>query len=640
MHTTFPIFQEIPLQRPNTPLLDKVNEPFQLRLLSEEQLAQLSHELRAYLLYSVGQSGGHFGAGLGVIELTVALHYVFNTPEDRVVWDVGHQAYPHKILTGRREQILKIRQHDGPAAFPAREESKYDTFGVGHSSTSISAALGMALAAKMQSSSRKSIAVIGDGALTAGMAFEAMSHAGDIAPDMLVILNDNDMAISDNVGGLKNHLARILSGKTYNQMRDGGKQLLSSTPGLMEFAKKTEEHVKGLVAPGTLFEELGFNYIGPIDGHDLPTLIKTLENMKELKGPQFLHIVTKKGKGFAPAEIDPIGYHAINKIEAKPKVSPVENKPASQPKYSNVFGQWLCDIAAQDSRVVGITPAMREGSDLVRFSELYPERYHDVAIAEQHAVTLAAGMACEGAKPVVAIYSTFLQRAYDQLIHDVAIQNLDILFAIDRAGLVGEDGATHAGSFDLSFLRCIPKLVVMAPSDENELRKMLYTGHQYEGPACVRYPRGTGPGAEIEKEMQALELGKAKAIREGKKIAILSFGSLLEPAKAAAEKLNATLVDMRFIKPLDTQMIDELAHKHETLVTLEENVIAGGAGSGVSEYLRGQGLVSQVIHLGLPDKFVAHGKPQDLLKQCGLDAEGIEQSILALSNRKAIENAS
>ncbi|KZY41022.1 1-deoxy-D-xylulose-5-phosphate synthase, partial [Oleiphilus sp. HI0050] len=442
---------------------------------------------------------------------------------DRVVWDVGHQAYPHKILTGRREQILKIRQHDGPAAFPAREESEYDTFGVGHSSTSISAALGMALAAKMQSSSRKSIAVIGDGALTAGMAFEAMSHAGDIAPDMLVILNDNDMAISDNVGGLKNHLARILSGKTYNQMRDGGKQILSSTPGLMEFAKKTEEHVKGLVAPGTLFEELGFNYIGPIDGHDLPTLIKTLENMKELKGPQFLHIVTKKGKGFAPAEIDPIGYHAINKIEAKPKVSPVENKPASQPKYSNVFGQWLCDIAAQDSRVVGITPAMREGSDLVRFSELYPERYHDVAIAEQHAVTLAAGMACEGVKPVVAIYSTFLQRAYDQLIHDVAIQNLDILFAIDRAGLVGEDGATHAGSFDLSFLRCIPKLVVMAPSDENELRKMLYTGHQYEGPACVRYPRGTGPGAEIEKEMQALELGKAKAIREGKKIAILSF---------------------------------------------------------------------------------------------------------------------
>jgi 1-deoxy-D-xylulose-5-phosphate synthase len=632
----FPIFQEIPLQRPNTPLLDKVNEPFQLRLLSEEQLAQLSHELRAYLLYSVGQSGGHFGAGLGVIELTVALHYVFNTPEDRIVWDVGHQAYPHKILTGRREQILKIRQHDGPAAFPSREESQYDTFGVGHSSTSISAALGMALAAKMQSSSRKSIAVIGDGALTAGMAFEALSHAGDIAPDMLVILNDNDMAISDNVGGLKNHLARILSGKTYNQVRDGGKQLLSGTPSLMELAKKTEEHVKGLVAPGTLFEELGFNYIGPIDGHDIPTLIKTLHNMKELKGPQFLHVVTKKGKGFAPAEVDPIGYHAINKIEPKPKVSPVENKPP-KPKYSNVFGQWLCDIAEQDKRVVGITPAMREGSDLVRFSEHFPERYHDVAIAEQHAVTLAAGLACEGAKPVVAIYSTFLQRAYDQVIHDVAIQNLDVLFAIDRAGLVGEDGATHAGSFDLSFLRCIPKLIVMAPSDENELRKMLYTGHEYNGPACVRYPRGTGPGATIEKEMQTLELGKSKLVREGKKIAILSFGALLGAATEAADELDAAVVDMRFIKPLDTNMIDKLAAEYDTLVTLEENVIAGGAGSGVSEYLRAQAVTMPVIHLGLPDEFVPHGKPQDLLKQCGLDAKGIVRSILTLSGEKPSE---
>lgn len=643
MQNMFPIFQEIPLQRPNTPLLDKVNEPFQLRLLSEEQLAQLSHELRAYLLYSVGQSGGHFGAGLGVIELTIALHYVFNTPEDRIVWDVGHQAYPHKILTGRREQILKIRQQDGPAAFPARDESEYDTFGVGHSSTSISAALGMALAAKMQSSSRRSIAVIGDGALTAGMAFEALSHAGDIAPDMLVILNDNDMAISDNVGGLKNHLARILSGKTYNQMRDGGKQLLSGTPGLMEFAKKTEEHVKGLVAPGTLFEELGFNYIGPIDGHDLPTLVKTLHNMKELNGPQFLHVVTKKGKGFAPAEVDPIGYHAINKIEPKPKVSPVENTP-SKPKYSNVFGQWLCDIAEQDTRVVGITPAMREGSDLIRFSERFPERYHDVAIAEQHAVTLAAGLACEGVKPVVAIYSTFLQRAYDQLIHDVAIQNLDVLFAIDRAGLVGEDGATHAGSFDLSFLRCIPNLIVMAPSDENELRKMLYTGYQHEGPACVRYPRGTGPGAIIEKDMQTIELGKARTVRGGSKIAILSFGALLEPAIKAAEKLDASVVDMRFIKPLDTNMIDKLAAENDILVTIEENVVAGGAGSGVSEYLRAQGITLPIIHLGLPDEFVPHGKPQDLLKQCGLDAEGIEQSILSLSNlapnNKAIESAS
>lgn len=639
MHITFPTFQEIPLQRPNTPLLDKVNEPFQLRLLSEEQLSQLSHELRAYLLYSVGQSGGHFGAGLGVVELTVALHYVFNTPEDRVVWDVGHQAYPHKILTGRREQILKIRQQDGPAAFPARDESKYDTFGVGHSSTSISAALGMALAAKMQSSSRKSIAVIGDGALTAGMAFEALSHAGDIAPDMLVVLNDNDMAISDNVGGLKNHLARILSGKTYNQVRDGGKHLLSSTPGLMELAKKTEEHVKGLVAPGTLFEELGFNYIGPIDGHDLPTLIKTLDNMKELKGPQFLHVVTKKGKGFAPAELDPIGYHAINKIDAKPKVQ-TTTPEAPKPKYSNVFGQWLCDIAEQDTRVVGITPAMKEGSDLVKFAELYPERYHDVAIAEQHAVTLAAGMACEGLKPVVAIYSTFLQRAYDQLIHDVAIQNLDVLFAIDRAGLVGEDGATHAGSFDLSFLRCIPKLVIMAPSNENELRQMLFTGYNFQGPACVRYPRGTGIGATINSEMKALEIGKAKPIRAGKKIAILSFGALLEPATKAAEKLNASLIDMRFIKPLDTTLIDKLADEHELLVTIEENVVAGGAGSGVSEYLRSQGCNIAMLHLGLPDDFVPHGKPQDLLKQCGLDTAGIEKSISRLTSASPIENAS
>jgi 1-deoxy-D-xylulose-5-phosphate synthase len=643
MQNMYPIFQEIPLQRPNTPLLDKVNEPFQLRLLSEEQLAQLSHELRAYLLYSVGQSGGHFGAGLGVIELTIALHYIFNTPEDRIVWDVGHQAYPHKILTGRREQILKIRQQDGPAAFPSREESEYDTFGVGHSSTSISAALGMALAAKMQASSRRSIAVIGDGALTAGMAFEALSHAGDIAPDMLVILNDNDMAISNNVGGLKNHLARILSGRTYNQVRDGGKQLLSGAPGLMELAKKTEEHVKGLVAPGTLFEELGFNYIGPIDGHDLPTLIKTLHNMKELKGPQFLHVVTKKGKGFAPAEVDPIGYHAINKIEPKPKVTPVENKPA-KPKYSNVFGEWLCDMAEQDSRVVGITPAMREGSDLIRFSEKFPERYHDVAIAEQHAVTLAAGLACEDMKPVVAIYSTFLQRAYDQVIHDVAIQNLDVLFAIDRAGLVGEDGATHAGSFDLTFLRCIPNLIVMAPSNENELRKMLFTGHHYEGPACVRYPRGAGPGSEIEKEMQLLELGKALPVRNGKRVAILSFGSLLGEAQVVAEKLDATLVDMRFIKPLDTSLIMQLASTHEALVTLEENVVAGGAGSGVSEYLRGKGITLPMVHLGLPDAFIPHGKPQDLLKQCGLDAEGIEQSILSLidtaTTNKTIENAS
>lgn len=630
MHTTKPIFQEIPTQRPSTPLLDKVNDPFQLRLLSEEQLSQLSYELRAYLLYSVGQSGGHFGAGLGVIELTVALHYVFNTPDDRIVWDVGHQAYPHKILTGRREAMLKIRQQDGPAAFPSRDESQFDTFGVGHSSTSISAALGMALGAKLQNSERKSIAVIGDGALTAGMAFEALSHAGDIAPDMLVILNDNDMSISNNVGGLKNHLARILSGKTYNNVRDGSKKVLSSTPGLMEFARKTEEHVKGLMAPGTLFEELGFNYIGPIDGHDLPTLLRTLENMKELKGPQFLHVITKKGKGFAPAELDPIGYHAINKIEPSIDKSQVKNslkKP--KPKYANVFGKWLCDMAEEDQKLVGITPAMCEGSDLVTFSERFADRYFDVAIAEQHAVTLAAGMACEGIKPVVAIYSTFLQRAYDQLIHDVAIQNLDVLFAIDRAGLVGEDGATHAGCFDLSFLRCIPNLVVMAPSNENELRQMLYTGYKHAGPACVRYPRGTGPGVNIDEAMNFLDIGKSNTILTGKRVAILSFGSLLEAAKVAAKTLNASLIDMRFIKPLDTNIIDELSKTHDLLVTLEENVISGGAGSGVSEYLNSSSLTVSVLNLGLPDEFLPHGKHASLLGQCGLSSDGIEKSIRA-----------
>jgi 1-deoxy-D-xylulose-5-phosphate synthase len=628
MQTT-PMFQEIPTERPNTPLLDKVNAPFQLRLLSEEQLAQLSYELRAYLLYSVGQSGGHFGAGLGVVELTIALHYIFNTPEDRIVWDVGHQAYPHKILTGRREEMLKIRQHDGPAAFPARDESDYDAFGVGHSSTSISAALGMALASKLLNQDRRAIAVIGDGALTAGMAFEALSHAGDVSPDMLVILNDNDMAISNNVGGLKNHLARILSGKTYNQVRDSSKRVLSGTPNLMEFAKKTEEHVKGFMAPGTLFEELGFNYIGPIDGHDLPTLIRTLENMKELKGPQFLHVITKKGKGFVPAEMHPIAYHAINKIEPKTDNLAQNTNQAiiKKPKYANVFGQWVCDMAEVESKLVAITPAMREGSDLIKFSERFPDRYFDVAIAEQHAVTLAAGFACEGVKPVVAIYSTFLQRAYDQLIHDVAIQNLDVLFAIDRAGLVGEDGATHAGSFDLSFLRCIPNMLIMAPSNENELRQMLYTGFIHKGPASVRYPRGTGPGTEIQKEMTSIPLGESLTVRSGENLAILAFGSMLEAATIVAAKLNATLVDMRFIKPLDTKRILELAATHSLLITIEENVISGGAGSGVSEYLREERINTPIIHLGLPDKFIAHGKPNDLLQSCGLDASGILTTI-------------
>ncbi len=638
-----PVFQEIPLQRPNTPLLDKIDGPQQLRLLNAEQLEQLAWELRAYLLFSVGQSGGHFGAGLGVIELTIALHYVFNTPQDRLVWDVGHQAYPHKILTGRREQLLKIRQQGGPAAFPCREESPFDTFGVGHSSTSISAALGMALAARLHGEARRAIAVIGDGALTAGMAFEALSHAGDVAPDMLVVLNDNDMSISDNVGGLKNYLAKILSGKTYNQVRDSGKRMLSDMPGLRELARRTEEHVKGLVVPGTLFEELGFNYIGPIDGHDLPTLIETLENMKELKGPQFLHVVTKKGKGFAPAELDPIGYHAINKIEPKAKLKDAKtlNQPP-QPKYSNIFGQWLCDMAEQDPSLIGITPAMKEGSDLVQFAKRFPARYFDVAIAEQHAVTLAAGLACEGMKPVVAIYSTFLQRAYDQLIHDVAIQNLDVLFAIDRAGLVGEDGPTHAGSFDISFLRCIPNMVLMAPADENELRQMLYTGYLHQGPAAVRYPRGCGPGVIPESKMTALPLGVSRTLREGSEIAILSFGSLLGAAATAAESLNATLVDMRFIKPLDHTCIDRIAQQHSLVVTLEENVVAGGAGSAVAEYLAQQGSVTPLMHLGLPDRFVAHGKPADLLAQCGLDAPGIVQQIqerLSLMQRTREVNA-
>ncbi len=616
------VFQEIPLKRPNTPLLDRINNPAQLRLLREDQLPQLAYELRAFLLYSVGQSGGHFGAGLGVIELTIALHYVFNTPEDRLVWDVGHQAYPHKILTGRREQMPLIRHKEGPAAFPRRSESPYDTFGVGHSSTSISAAMGMALAARALGQNRKAVAIIGDGAMTAGMAFEALSHAGDARPDMLVILNDNDMSISNNVGGLKNHLARILSGKTYNSVRDSGKSFLSNAPHLRELVKKTEEHVKGMVSPGTLFEELGFNYIGPIDGHDLGTLLETLENMQSLPGPQFLHVITKKGKGFGPAECDPIGYHAINKIEPKPAESTVD-----KPKFSNVFGQWLCDMAQQDPRVVGITPAMKEGSDLVEFARRFPDRYFDVAIAEQHAVTLAAGMACEGIKPVVAIYSTFLQRAYDQLIHDVAVQDLDVLFAIDRAGLVGEDGPTHAGSFDLSFLRCIPKMLIMAPSDENELRQMLFTGYSFAGPAAVRYPRGTGIGSTIEKTMTALEIGKGRIVKSGQKIAILAFGTLLHAARPAAEKLNATLVDMRFVKPLDEALISQLAHTHTLMVTLEENAVAGGAGSAVNEYLLGNRFSVEVLNLGLPDTYVEHGRHQDLLAECGLDAEGILRAI-------------
>jgi len=616
-------FHEIPRVRPATPLLDRAATPDRLRQLGEAELEVLANELRQDLLYTVGQTGGHFGAGLGVIELTIALHYAFNTPEDRLVWDVGHQAYPHKILTGRRERMLSLRHKDGIAAFPRRSESPYDTFGVGHSSTSIGAALGMAIAARMKGEQRKCIAVIGDGALTAGMAFEALNHASEVSADMLVVLNDNDMSISNNVGGLSNYLAKILSSRTYASMREGSKNILSRIPGAWEIARRTEEHAKGMLVPGTLFEELGWNYIGPIDGHDLPILLATLRKMRDLKGPQFLHVVTKKGKGFAPAEADPIGYHAITKLE--PEGS--EPKKPKGPKYSSVFGHWLCDMAAADPRLAGITPAMKEGSDLVDFSRRFPERYFDVAIAEQHAVTLAAGMACDGAKPVVAIYSTFLQRAYDQLIHDVAVQNLDVLFAIDRAGLVGEDGPTHAGSFDLSYLRCIPGMLVMTPSDENELRRMLTTGYLFDGPAAVRYPRGSGPNATLEPGLEPLPIGRGVLRRQGRKVALLVFGVQLAEALQVAETLDATVADMRFVKPLDDALVRELAAGHELLVTVEENSIMGGAGSAVAEFLAAENIVKPILHLGLPDYYVEHAKPAEMLAECGLDAAGIEAAV-------------
>jgi 1-deoxy-D-xylulose-5-phosphate synthase len=625
-------FNDIPLIRPETPLLDTIGSPIHLRKLDEDQLLKLADELRAYLLFSVGKSGGHFGAGLGTVELTIALHYIFNTPHDRLVWDVGHQAYPHKILTGRRDQMLSIRQANGLSAFPKRDESEYDTFGVGHSSTSISAALGMALAATLNGEERKTVAVIGDGAMTAGMAFEALNHTAHTDADLLVVLNDNNMSISHNVGGLATYFSKIWSSRFYNTIREGGKKVLRSVPSAATFVRKTEEHLKAMVAPGIVFEELGFNYIGPIDGHNLPLLIQTLNNLKLLSGPILLHTITRKGKGFAPAEADPVGYHALNKIEPKnkPKVavsqSPSEVKSPKQ-KYQQVFGDWLCDMAEKEPRLVGITPAMCEGSGMVEFSKRFPGRFHDVAIAEQHAVTLAAGMACDGAKPVVAIYSTFLQRAYDQLIHDVALQNLDVMFGIDRAGLVGEDGASHAGSFDLTYLRCIPNMVVMAPSDENETRQMLYTGFIHKGPSAVRYPRGTGPGVQIEKDMTALAIGKGRIRREGNRIAILNFGSLLPAALEIADHLNATVADMRFVKPLDTELIDKLVSNHEILVTLEENTTQGGAGSGVSEHLANSGIVIPIMHLGLPDKFMDHGSHQQQLTAAGLDVPGIQQAI-------------
>lgn len=623
-------FKEIPSDRPDTPLLDQVNQPEQLREFNDDQLLQLADELRAYMLYSVGISGGHFGAGLGVVELTVALHYVFNTPHDRLVWDVGHQTYPHKILTGRREQLQTMRQEGGLSGFPKRSESEFDTFGVGHSSTSLSAALGMAMASAQKGEERKTVAVIGDGAMTAGMAFEAINHASHVDKDLLVVLNDNQMSISRNVGGLSTYFSKLWSSKFYNQLRESGKKALSGMPQTASFVKLTEEYMKGMISPSTIFEELGFNYIGPIDGHDLPLLTRTLKRLKELKGPVLLHIITHKGKGFEPAENDPVGYHALTKIEPKSDVS--KSEEASEPKapklkYQQVFGDWLCDMAEQDPLLVGITPAMCEGSGMLEFSQRFPERYEDVAIAEQHAVTLAAGMACEGIKPVVAIYSTFLQRGYDQLIHDVALQNLDVLFALDRAGLVGEDGASHAGAYDMSYLRCIPNMIVMTPSDENETRQLLYTGYRYQGPAAVRYPRGTGPGATIEKTMAELPLGKGIVRREGTRVAILNFGTLLPTALQVGDQLNATVADMRFVKPLDKELVSQLATDHDLLVTLEEGSVAGGAGSAVSEYLADQSIVMPILQLGLPDTFVDHGSHAQQLSRVGLDAKQIQSRI-------------
>ncbi|WP_109058998.1 1-deoxy-D-xylulose-5-phosphate synthase [Aggregatibacter aphrophilus] len=608
----------------NYPLLSLINSPEDLRLLPKEQLTQVCKELREYLLESVSQSSGHLASGLGTVELTVALHYVFKTPFDQLIWDVGHQAYPHKILTGRRDQMPTIRQKGGLHPFPWRDESEFDVLSVGHSSTSISAGLGIAIAAERENAGRKTVCVIGDGAITAGMAFEALNHAGSLHTDMLVILNDNEMSISENVGALNNHLARLLSGSFYSSIREGGKKILSGVPPIKEFVKKTEEHVKGLVSPGgTMFEELGFNYIGPIDGHNVEELINTLQNMSSLKGPQFLHIVTKKGKGYIPAEKDPIGFHGVPKFNHLSGELPKSN---ATPTYSKIFGDWLCEMAEQDPKLIGITPAMREGSGMVEFSQRFPQQFFDVAIAEQHAVTFAAGLAIGGYKPVVAIYSTFLQRAYDQLIHDVAIQNLPVLFAIDRAGIVGADGQTHQGAFDLSFMRCIPNLIIMAPSDENECRQMLYTGYHCGKPAAVRYPRGNAVGVTLE-PLHALELGKSKLIREGKKIAILNFGTLLPNALKVAEKLNATVVDMRFIKPLDVTRISEIAKTHELVVTLEENAIQGGAGSAVAEVLHVQQHNVKLLQLGIPDFFVPPGLQAEMLTALKLDDIGIEQQI-------------
>ena len=633
------MLNEIPLSRPDTPLLDKVDNSTDLKLLELDQLAQLADELRAYLLYSVGQTGGHFGAGLGVVELTIALHYIFDTPKDKLVWDVGHQAYPHKILTGRRDQMLTMRQAGGLAAFPNRGESEFDTFGVGHSSTSISATLGLMVAARLQDKQRHNIAVIGDGAMTAGMAFEALNHAGHLDDNILVILNDNNMSISNNVGGLSSYFARMWASKPYNFIRTGSKRVLSKIPPALRAAHRAEEYMKGMVSPGTLFEEIGFNYIGLVDGHDTNGLVEILSNIKTLRGPQLLHIITQKGKGYLESENDPFGMHALSKIDpgASMKNGPTEEaaeetvevaaKVTSSPSYSEVFGDWLCDVAQHDELVVGVTPAMGEGSGMRKFATEFPERFHDVAIAEQHAVTFAAGMACDGLKPIVAIYSTFLQRGYDQLIHDVALQNLNVMFAIDRAGLVGEDGPTHAGSFDLSYLRCIPNMLLMTPSNEDETYKLLSTGYHHTGPSAIRYPRGKGPGKEIETGLEPVTIGKAVVRRSGKSVAILAFGSMVTPALEVAEDLDSTLIDMRFVKPLDEEIIGDMAAKHQLIVTIEENTVMGGAGSAVNEFLLASNYQIPVLNLGLPDTFLEHGKVPKMLADVGLDATSIATAI-------------
>ena len=607
------------------PHLARIDSPADLRQLPESELGEVARELRAYLIESVASSGGHFGANLGVIELTVALHWLYDTPVDRLVWDVGHQCYPHKILTGRRDRITTIKKKDGLAPFPKRDESEYDTFGVGHASTSISAALGMAIAAQRKGDHRKVVAVIGDGAMTAGIAFEALNHGGDVEPDMLVILNDNQMSISENVGALTKMLARLMASSTLNRIREHGKKMMKRDGFLWRFTKRWEEHAKGMFVPSTLFEELGFHYTGPIDGHDIALLVSTLRTLKELQGPQLLHVITTKGKGYAAAERSRIEYHAVGPFD--PQAGLVKKSGASKRTYTEIFGDWLCDMAAADPRLYGITPAMREGSGLVRFSREFPQRYFDVSIAEQHAVTLAAGMACEGAKPVVAIYSTFLQRAYDQLIHDVALQNLDVLFAIDRAGVVGPDGATHAGSFDLSYLRCIPHMVVMAPADEDECRKMLTTGFLHDGPAAVRYPRGSGMGVAVSKDLATLPIGKAEVRRRGRGIALLAFGAMVAPCTKVADALDATLVNMRFVKPLDEALVLELSASHAAVVTIEDNAIAGGAGSAVAELLNAHAIQVPLQQLGLSDRFLNHASREELLSSAGLDAAGIESSI-------------